>query len=414
MSGHDRLLRLEIRGGRLVSIGCEALVKVLKHQTSKLKDLSLFNCHLDDKGFGIVCDGLLGNSTLKKLCLDGNYQITSVGLRALSPVLQHPNCKLATLALNCNSINDEGIDILGSALSGSSVNTLNLGYNPSISSAGWQIFLHQLSHTSVHCLDLYSNQIDDSCLITLANIGTLKSLDLSSNDSITSAGWSSFFSSLQTRETQLVKLVLTRNNIDNEGVAALGRLLSNMSTLETLDMISMDGITSQGWLAFFNTLQDSNLSMVKLDIGSSGNNIDDDVMPSLTRAVSKMNLLKCLNLSNNELVTPTGWQALIAYLQSPNFALKSLTLNGNNINDETVIAFTSALAHNKTLESLSLDGCINGDGNQLIITRGWGAFSNLLCNKTSIMDTYNSNHTLHYKDLVIVKIVICLMISYHI
>ena len=33
--------------------------------------------------------------------------------------------------------------------------------------------------------------------------------------------------------------------------------------------------------------------------------------------------------------------------------------------------------------------------NDLIITkRGWDAVSNLLCNKTSIMDTYNSNHTL--------------------
>ena len=47
LSGHDSLLRLEIRGGRLGSIGCEALVKVLKHPTSKMRDLSLFNCHLD-------------------------------------------------------------------------------------------------------------------------------------------------------------------------------------------------------------------------------------------------------------------------------------------------------------------------------------------------------------------------------
>jgi len=34
--------------------------------------------------------------------------------------------------------------------------------------------------------------------------------------------------------------------------------------------------------------------------------------------------------------------------------------------------------------------------NYLINKRGWDAVSSLLCNKTSIVDTYNSNHTLHY------------------
>ena len=34
------------------------------------------------------------------------------------------------------------------------------------------------------------------------------------------------------------------------------------------------------------------------------------------------------------------------------------------------------------------------DDDNLITRRGWTAVSNILCNKTSIMDTYNSNHTL--------------------
>ena len=63
-----------------------------------------------------------------------------------------------------------------------------------------------------------------------------------------------------------------------------------------------------------------------------------------------------------------------------------------------MIEFTRALEHNKTLELLILDGTLDeetDENNSLITKRGRGAISSLVCNKTSIMDTYNSNHTLH-------------------
>jgi len=41
-------------------------------------DLRLPYCRLDDEGFIALCDGLSGNSTLKRLHLDGNDQITSL------------------------------------------------------------------------------------------------------------------------------------------------------------------------------------------------------------------------------------------------------------------------------------------------------------------------------------------------
>jgi len=108
-----------------------------------------------------------------------------------------------------------------------------------------------------------------------------------------------------------------------------------------------------------------------------------------------MGSLKYLELSENELVTSAGWETISDYLQSPNFALKELHLGRNNINDDIVVALTSALSHNKTLEKLDLYDCTDEDDNELITERGWEAVSTLVCNKTSIMDTYNSNHTLH-------------------
>ena len=219
------------------------------------------------------------------------------------------------------------------------------------------------------------------------------------NQLITPTGWWSFFNSLQTRATRLKNLDISHTMIDSVGITALGSLLNNMSMLKSLKLNGLssngpDNITTQGWVSFLTALHDSNLDLDKLDLGS--NCIDDEGMQILIQLlVSNMSSLKCLELGYNRQVTPTGWQALTVYLQSPNFALEQLGLHQNNINDDIVIAFASVLAQNNTLERLALHDCFDEDNNESITERGWGAFSNLGCNKTTIMDTYNSNHTLY-------------------
>ena len=161
-------------------MGCKSLRKVLEHPRSKLKDLCLSNCQLDDEKILSLTDVLMGNNTLKRLSLSRNTKITSVGWRALSTVLQYPNCKLIDLDLRNTGINDDVARLLGSALSGSSVKVLDLENNRSISSAGWQMFFNQLTQTSLESLILIcNNHIDDNSLASLAGISTLKSLDLS-------------------------------------------------------------------------------------------------------------------------------------------------------------------------------------------------------------------------------------------
>ena len=399
LSGHPSLDSLDVNHGKLGSKGCEALGKVLNHPKSILKDLRLPYCKLDDEGLGLLCDGLVGNSTIKRLCLNGNYQITSVGWRALSNVIRH--CKLIQLSLQhttATCFNDEAVYILCSALRGSTVRDLNLSFNNSISSIGWQIIFNQLPHTSIEKLDCKMNKIDDTGLEALASIGTLKYLDLFYNRVITPSGWRSFFNLVQIRGVQLVKLDISENNIGNEGADALGSLLGSMNSLKTLEMTGtsgddLNGITTQGWVSLFTVLHGSNLDLADLNLNS--NSIDDQGIQLLVPLVSRMNSLKRLCLSCNQRATPTGWRALSAFLQSPNFALQELPLFENSINDDTVVAFANALVHNKTLESLDLDGCYDEDDNELITERGWEALSNLVCNETSIMNTYNSNHKLH-------------------
>jgi len=383
LCGHPSLTGLEIEFCRFRSnVGLKALGKVLKHPASNVKELHLPNCQLDDEEIGIMCGALMGNNVLKRLSFSGNrVYLTPAAWQALATVLQHPTCKLIKFGLH-------------------ELKELNLTNSKHVNRANWQSFLNQLRQTSLVCLDLNQNNIVDDDLAALAAIGTLKSLFLSRNESITPAGWSSFFSSLQTRGTQLVRLDINTNRVGNVGLVALGSLLNSMSTLKTLMMGGMDDhpdtITSQGWEFFFTTLQGSNLNLVDLDL--SVNSIGDDGIQLLVPLVSRMTSLKCLDLSETSWLTPTGWQALAGFLQSPNFALEELYLGENNINDDTVITFTSALVNNKTLKGLYLWGCLEDDENESITERGWAAISTLVCNKSSIVDTYNSNHILHDLD----------------
>jgi len=415
LSGHPNIDRIRIGNGRLGSIGCEALGEVLKHPQSKLKELRLVYCQLDDEGISILCDGLVGNSTMKKLSLYGNTNITSVGWRALLPVLQHPNCKLIDLDLPYTGINDEGANILGSALNGSSLKFLNLTCSHGMYGVGWQKLFNQLSQTTIEHLGLFHNNIEIGVLSLLGSISTLKSVDLASNRSSAStpSRWQSFFNSLQRSNIKLKRLSISYNHIGNEGMAALGSLISTMSSLKTLEMDGLartddigggygergDNVTPQGWLTLFGTLQNTNLNLMKLNLRS--NQINDEGVQLLISLVSRMTSLKVLSLGDNVLVTHTGWQALTGYLQSPNFALEELHLDDNDCGDDAVNAFTSALVHKKTLKTLRIGGYEDVDSDveedevdNLISERGWQAVSTLLCNKTCILDTYASNHTL--------------------
>jgi len=133
-----------------------------------------------------------------------------------------------------------------------------------------------------------------------------------------------------------------------------------------------------------------------VNLNLCGSTIDDEGIRLLTRLVSKMSSLKYLNLGNNELVTPTGWQALSGFFESPNFTLENIDLFNIRLSEDTVIVLTRALAGNKTLKRLVLEECRDEDYIEIMTEEGWGVVSTILCNKTSILGTYTSNHALQY------------------
>lgn len=83
-----------------------------------------------------------------------------------------------------------------------------------------------------------------------------------------------------------------------------------------------------------------------------------------------------------------GLKAMSSVLESPKSGLRLLSLRSNMINNRGAILLANSLMNNSTLTMLYLED------DTTITSKGWKVFCKILCRKTSIMETYNSNHTL--------------------
>ena len=107
-------------------------------------------------------------------------------------------------------------------------------------------------------------------------------------------------------------------------------------------------------------------------------------------ALTNCNHLEVLDLWDNPTVTTRGWQSLATILEAPNSNLEVLDMLQNNIDDEAVASFANALTNNNKLHTMHLGS------NTPIRAVGLQAFSNVLCDTTSVNATFLSNHTLRH------------------
>jgi hypothetical protein len=115
------------------------------------------------------------------------------------------------------------------------------------------------------------------------------------------------------------------------------------------------------------------------------NNIDDEGVDALVGAITNSSL-GFLHLAHNNF-TARGCQSLATLLEIPNSNLEKLILSFNNIGDEGARIFATSLASNHKLKELVLSH--NG-----ITDGGWSGFSKVLCDASSINNTFLSNHAL--------------------
>eukprot|EP00984_Skeletonema_dohrnii_P031461 scaffold23977_cov123-Skeletonema_dohrnii-CCMP3373.AAC.1 len=183
----------------------------------------------------------------------------------------------------------------------------------------------------------------------------------------------------------LTTLRIEACNLSDEGFAGIATALRIQPQLESLHLEG-NNIGLMGCIALGNSIrgwETSNLKTLDLD----GNDIDDQVLEVLATAMANT-ALKTLFLSDN-LITGAGLMSMSDYFQSGSCCLKSLYLDRVNFGDEGAVVLAGALMGNKSLTSLRFHPDHAG-----ITDVGWAAFSKLLCDPSSINNTYLSNHNI--------------------
>jgi hypothetical protein len=188
----------------------------------------------------------------------------------------------------------------------------------------------------------------------------------------------------QRQVKSLKRIDFYNNNLGGEGFADIAHALRTQPEFEKLNFTN-NNIGRTGCVALGAMMREgiSNLTHLYL----SGNAIDDEGLQALVPGLCNNNNLEQFIISDQ--ITAVGLRSLSPFLQSDSCSLRYLSA-GMSFGDEEATATADALTGNKSLQTLNL----TSTGNRNITETGWSAFSKLLCDTSSINNTYLSNHTL--------------------
>jgi Ran GTPase-activating protein (RanGAP) involved in mRNA processing and transport len=213
----------------------------------------------------------------------------------------------------------------------------------------------------------------------------LEMLDISQN-SIGDIGINAILEAIENNSC-LRELNLTNNSISGEGAIAFATVLRNPNFALKKLYINNNSIGDNGVIALSTVLRHPNSTLETL--GISKNSIGEMGVNALTNALENNCTLKELSIDMNP-ITPAGLMNLSTILRNPTSALDFIHVTNNLINDEVVHSFADALAENNKLKKLIVD-CYPYNK---VTSYGYDAFTNVLCDTSSILNTFNSNHTL--------------------
>jgi Ran GTPase-activating protein (RanGAP) involved in mRNA processing and transport len=340
MPGLQNLLDLSLRGNMIADEGCLALCALLKNTDCRMITLDLSRNYLDDQCLGILTCGCFWCDTLESLSCGKQQQLffTPAGWTMFSTYLSTRWCSLEKLIVRGCSIGDESAAILGNSLS-----------------------------------------VNKSC----------KYLDFAGNE-IAQTGWQRIFKCLMA-PSALMELDLSTCNINDEGAYNLFSVLAHNASLKKLILVAVEDISPTGWVACFQILMGSRSALEVLNFGC--NDIDDEGALALVNLVaSHMCTVLSLNVWKNHLITTNGCCSFADVL-APRSTSKLKVLRLGSINGEfddgALVTFIAALANNDSLKELDVFGL--GDFSLNLLD----TLVNVLCDKTSIANVCNSNHSLN-------------------
>jgi hypothetical protein len=247
-------------------------------------------------------------------------------------------------------------------------------------------------------LQICHDRIGDSRAVSLSSgnspgIHSLRALNLVDN-CVGENGWHAISQVLASSKRKLRKLNLSYSHINDSSAISLASALINCITLTTLHMAVIRDVNIVGKRPLLlGVLESHNCVLESICLRANG--FDDDLIRSLTNALVNNSRLRELDLSCNQGVTPAGWQAFVSVLRNPDSLLERLVLYYNRLGDEAMFSFAAALTSNRKLrELIVLDGDIMDPASSNGVSHiGYDAFTHTLCDESSILNTYHSNHT---------------------
>ncbi len=242
--------------------------------------------------------------------------------------------------------------------------------------------------------DLHDNQGSDAVALSLknalSNTNTMKTLVLCNMGSRGTIA-RTIRQLLQSPTCMLESLDLSNNKFNcGELESLIYALAIYYRRLRELNLSGSSHITPVVWWALIRLIQSPTCMLESLKLGQTRCN--DGILDSLTNALSNNSRLTELDLrSMVGNVTANGWQTFVPILRNPNISLEKLDLSDNGIRGHVMDSLADALANNSRLKGLFV---FRGYNVHNIIDNPGAFFSRILCNTSSIMNTYNSNHTL--------------------
>ena len=321
--------------------GWESLTALLSKSSSNLMVLELDDTPMDNEGASILAAGLLVNASLKEFSLNSTQQMTGNGWDVIFDALKRSACTLEKLSI-CSMnqrIEDDVISSLSNAL---------------------------LDNCNLKSLSLWGDEIGDGEYIPSPTV---------------SSSWD-LIQLLHNPLCALEILDLGGVRLNNDSMMCLRNALAINSRLRELELISNHNVTTDGWVNFLTF--PNNVKLEKLRLGYSSN-INDQALDVFRISLTNNRRLKNLRLTHFSNVTTAGWTAFSAVLRNPNSLLEKLFLTPQEDSaEDIVISFADALTNNKRLRELSIRCRIEH----------FAPFTRIVCNSSSIMSTYNSNHIL--------------------
>ena len=209
--------------------------------------------------------------------------------RALSSMLSNPNCTLKELTLEANLFDDESFSVFANGiLENSTLKMVNLKQTERVSAEGWVNFFRilrpaKLRSLSNLCLDNLkgSEEITNCYNISSSKMGALHTI------------------------------CLCGNNINDEGVAIFSEVFANNNTLEELDLSINNSITTAGWQTLASLFFNTKSAIRSIDISNENDSFDDDAAIAWANALSisknaKLEILQFIPL----VISARGWSAL--------------------------------------------------------------------------------------------------------